>query len=100
MPSVTPGQKALSEVLLSYVDNDPRLFRCPVDEKYFPTEGLSYEYPPARRGPSGQTLDELRAAWPSTPIELIWVSYDFAPVHAPSGKIGDRVYLYADGHCQ
>ncbi len=100
LPSAAPGQPGLHQVLFDYAGRDPRLFRCPLDETYFAAEGLSYEYPQPRRGPSGQTLAELRAAWNDAPSDQIWLAYDFAPVHNPVGSPGDRVFLYADGHAQ
>ena len=98
LPSLAPKQPSLAKVLLDYAGKDPKLFRCPMDDKYYSVEGLSYEYPPARRGPSGQTLDQLRNAWNQAPTGEIWLSYDFEPVHAVRGQANDRVYLYADGH--
>ena len=32
--------------------------------------------------------------------EQTWLAYDFEPVHNVPGTPNDRVYLYADGHCQ
>lgn len=98
LPSLAPRQLSLAQVLLDYAGKDPRLFRCPMDDKYYPVEGLSYEYPQARRGPSGQTLDQLRNAWNGVPSDQIWLSYDFEPVHNVRGTPNDRVFLYADGH--
>jgi hypothetical protein len=69
-----------------------------MDDTYFTTEGLSYEWPQPARGPSGQTLDELRNAWGGAPSEQIWLAYDFAAIHNVAGTPDDRVYLYADGH--
>jgi prepilin-type N-terminal cleavage/methylation domain-containing protein len=100
MPSLEPNRPGLATVLLSYVGNDPKIFRCPLDPSYFETEGLSYEYPQPTRGPSNQTLDELRRAWGDVPSGEIWMSYDFDPFHGPSGSAVDRVFLYADGHCR
>ena len=45
LPSVTPDQPSLAQLLLPYVDKEPRLFRCPSDLQYYDVEGLSYEYP-------------------------------------------------------
>jgi prepilin-type N-terminal cleavage/methylation domain-containing protein len=100
LPSAAPGQPSLEQVLLDYAGRDPKLFRCPMDDTYYPTEGISYEYPQPKRGPSGQTLDELRNAWGGAPSEQIWLAYDFDPVHNTPGTPDDRVYLYADGHVQ
>jgi type II secretory pathway pseudopilin PulG len=98
LPSLEPTRQSLRDVVYDYAGRDPRLFQCPMDVTYFATEGLSYEYPQPTRGPSGQTYEELRAAWGDIPSGQIWLSYDFTPVHNVSGMPDDRVYLYADGH--
>lgn len=98
LPSLEPTRSSLRDVIFDYAGRDAKLFRCPMDDQYFPTEGLSYEWPQPTRGPSGQTLDELRNAWNGAPSEQIWLAYDFAAVHNVSGTPDDRVYLYADGH--
>lgn len=98
LPSLEPGRASLATVLLDYVDKDPKIFRCPLDNSYFDTEGLSYEYPQPSRGPSGQTYDELRRAWKDAPSSEIWLAYDFDPFHGPPNTTADRVFLYADGH--
>jgi hypothetical protein len=98
LPSLEPKRPSLAVVLLEYVGRDPKIFHCPLDTGYFETEGLSYEYPQPTRGPSGQTLDELRRAWGDVPSGEIWMSYDFDAFHGPSGTDADRVFLYADGH--
>jgi prepilin-type N-terminal cleavage/methylation domain-containing protein len=100
MPSLEPTRASLRDTIFDYAGRDPKMFQCLMDDQYFPTEGLSYEYPQPTRGPSNQTLDELRNAWGGAPSEQIWLSYDFAAVHNVSGMPDDRVYLYADGHVQ
>ena len=85
-------------MIFEYAGRDLRLFKCPMDDQYFATEGLSYEWPQPTRGPSGQTYDELRNAWGGAPSEQIWLAYDFVAVHNVAGTPDDRVYLYADGH--
>ncbi len=98
LPSLEPTRQSLRDVVFDYAGRDPRLFQCPMDEQYFATEGLSYEWPQPTRGPSGQTIEQLRDAWGGAPSEQIWLAYDFAAVHNVSGMPDDRVYLYADGH--
>ena len=98
LPSLEPTRPSLATELFDIAGRDPRMFQCPLDAKYFPKEGLSYEYPPAKRGPSGQTVEELRKAWPTTPFDQVWLAYDFEPVHNAIGTPSDRVYLYTDGH--
>jgi prepilin-type N-terminal cleavage/methylation domain-containing protein/prepilin-type processing-associated H-X9-DG protein len=98
LPSLEPTRPSLRAVIFDWAGRDARIFRCPMDDQFFDTEGLSYEYPQPTRGPSGQTLDELRNAWGGVPSGEIWLSYDFNPVHNVLGSANDRVYLYADGH--
>ena len=98
LPSAAPDQAPLQQVIFDFAGRDPKLFHCPMDDTYFPTEGISYEYPQPKRGPSGQTLDELRNAWDGAPSEQIWLCYDFDPVHNVPGTDNDRAFLYADGH--
>jgi prepilin-type N-terminal cleavage/methylation domain-containing protein len=98
LPSLDPNHQSLAKVLIDYSGRDPKLFQCPMDQKYFDTEGLSYEYPQGTRGPSGQTQEELIKAWGGAATSDIWLSYDFDPVHNLAGTADDRVFLYADGH--
>lgn len=98
LPSLSPGQPSLAQVLFDHAGRDPRLFQCPLDTKYFPTEGLSYEYPQPTRGPSGQTIEQMQKAWRNAPLDQIWLTYDFEPVHGVINTSADRVFLYADGH--
>src|SRR4051812_2716000 len=81
LPSLEPARQSLSQVLFEYVGRDVSVFRCPLDQIYYRTEGMSYEYPQPKRGPSGQTLDELQKAWQGVPLSEIWLTYDFEPVH-------------------
>ena len=99
-PSLEPTRPSLRDTIFNYAGNDPKIFCCPMDSVRFPVEGLSYEYPQPKLGPSGQTYDQLRAAWGDAPSGLIWVAYDFDPVHDAVGMPDDRCYLYADGHAQ
>lgn len=98
VPSLTPGTPSLAQVIFDISGRDPKLFQCPLDSKYFEQEGLSYEYPQPSRGPSGQTLEQLQKAWNNAPLDQIWLTYDFAPVHNVINTANDRVFLYADGH--
>jgi len=98
LPSAAPGQPSLAAVLFDVSGRDARIFHCPLDDRYFPAEGLSYEYPPAPRGPAGQTLTELQNAWNNAPLAEIWVTFDFEPLHDALRTAGNRVFLYADGH--
>jgi prepilin-type N-terminal cleavage/methylation domain-containing protein/prepilin-type processing-associated H-X9-DG protein len=94
LPSVTPNQPSLSQLLLPYAGNDPRLFHCPSDLQYYPVEGLSYEYPPSV---ANKTLPELQGRTQKGTSQ-IWVAYDFSYFHGPAQSGGNRNFLYADGH--
>lgn len=88
VPSVTPHLPGLGQVLEQYTEGR-RIFRCPSDQTYFLTEGLSYEYAGELR--SGVTLEFLQAQGRSS--TRIWMLHDFEAVHS-----GNRNFLYADGH--
>ena len=98
VPSVPvyPGQPSLYDALAPFCENNRAVFRCPLDQTRFPTEGLSYEYQPRV---AGKTLDELRNNKFGLPLTEVWLTYDFDPVHGP-GVDHDRNYLYADGHVE
>jgi prepilin-type processing-associated H-X9-DG protein/prepilin-type N-terminal cleavage/methylation domain-containing protein len=96
MPSATPDLPSLSQVLLADVDQDPNVFRCPMDLTWFPQEGLSYEYPTAAL--AGKTIPEVGATPAGT--AGTWAAYDFDPVHGAPGSPTSRNYLYVDGHVE
>jgi prepilin-type N-terminal cleavage/methylation domain-containing protein/prepilin-type processing-associated H-X9-DG protein len=124
MPSVTPEKSSLRKVLAPYIEENTGVFHCPSDNShtivvtdpendfapmtilagsYFSTEGLSYEYNWMRAAyPCRKTRPDLRV-WPfpkgnEQPSGNIYLVYDFAPVHAPPGRLGSHMFLYADGH--
>jgi prepilin-type N-terminal cleavage/methylation domain-containing protein/prepilin-type processing-associated H-X9-DG protein len=94
LPSVTPNKPSIAAVLYEYVDKDTRIFTCPSDQQYAPTEGLSYEYPAARL--AGKSMASLTANGQGTTD--IWLLYDYSYFHAPQGTSRSRNVLYADGH--
>jgi len=93
LPSVTPEQPSIAQALAKYTEG-PDIFRCPCDTKYYPSEGVSYEYPGEFR--SDVTLEQLRAQGRSS--ARIWLLHDFDPVHGQPFARGSRNFLYADGH--
>ena len=93
LPSITPEQPSIAQALEKYTEG-PDVFRCPCDTKYYPIEGVSYEYPGEFR--SGVTLEQLRAQGRSS--ARIWLLHDFDPVHGNRFSRGSRNFLYADGH--
>ena len=93
LPSVTPERPSLRTVLDPYIERNAAVFRCPLDDKYFAREGLSYEYDATRL--AGKTRAELTETKPSSSI---WVAYDFDAFHGDRRSPGSRNYLYLDGH--
>lgn len=95
MPSVTPQRPSLVAALREYTEGSA-IFHCPADTQYYPTEGLSYEYP-ARI--AGRTLEEVQSSRRRRrSSDRIWVLHDFDHVHGSAGNPWSRVFLYADGH--
>jgi prepilin-type N-terminal cleavage/methylation domain-containing protein/prepilin-type processing-associated H-X9-DG protein len=96
LPSLAspPGQPSLADLLGPFVEENRKTFKCPMDLKRFPAEGLSYEYLPRV---SGKTFAEL-AANPQYGLHEIWMTYDFDPVHGTGDT--SRTFLYADGHVE
>jgi prepilin-type N-terminal cleavage/methylation domain-containing protein/prepilin-type processing-associated H-X9-DG protein len=95
LPSLDPSRPSISSVLLEFVGNDPRVFRCPTDLKYYPAQTTSYEYPTTSL--ANRTLEQVMGRTNQGSSE-IWVLYDFDPIHAPAFTDHSRNYLYADGH--
>jgi prepilin-type N-terminal cleavage/methylation domain-containing protein/prepilin-type processing-associated H-X9-DG protein len=93
----------ITKFLLPYL-SEPKTFECPLDkgqqsitgQKYFVTEGSSYEYnmqlggQPVSKSYFVEMLGEKE--------RNIEVMYDYAPFHGKAGKSGAKNYLYADGH--
>jgi prepilin-type N-terminal cleavage/methylation domain-containing protein/prepilin-type processing-associated H-X9-DG protein len=95
LPSLDPSRPRISQVLLEFVGNDPRVFRCPADLKYYPVETTSYEYPTTNL--ANRTLEQVMGSAQQGSSQ-IWTLYDFDPIHAPAFTNYSRNYLYADGH--
>jgi prepilin-type N-terminal cleavage/methylation domain-containing protein/prepilin-type processing-associated H-X9-DG protein len=104
----TGSRPALSAVLGPYLENNPRVFRCPADPaspRAYGLYGTSYEYnaddTPLGRGIANKTLDEILARSRLT-VERssILAVFDIDPWHAPAGSPPSRNYLYADGHVE
>jgi prepilin-type N-terminal cleavage/methylation domain-containing protein/prepilin-type processing-associated H-X9-DG protein len=102
MPSIQPGTPSICQVLMPFCENNPRIFRCPMDGsappyiKRWQTEGQCYDYPAFRF--AGKTWGWLLAQKFGTSGTLIM--YDYDPVHGPLFSTVSRNYLYADGHLE
>ena len=92
MPSLAPDKPSLTVAIGPFIERNEGVFWCPVDQKYFPTERISYEYPTARL--AGLTRLQVQKGRPSAEILL---TYDFDPFHGPPGRLS-RNGVYLDGH--
>ena len=97
LPSLAspPGQPSLAVLLGPFVEENRKVFHCPMDRTRFPVEKLSYEYQPRV---SGKTFAELAGNSQGLGLHLIWLTYDFDPVHGTGQHA--RTFLYADGHVE
>jgi prepilin-type N-terminal cleavage/methylation domain-containing protein len=123
MKEVTKDKPSLREVLGPYIENNAATFRCPDDitstdangtirpDPYFVYDELSYDWDQpnavnmaALPVPIGRTrieyFERLQKRRPtremsSTTVAIAW---DFEAVHAPPGTLGERMFLYMDGH--
>jgi prepilin-type N-terminal cleavage/methylation domain-containing protein/prepilin-type processing-associated H-X9-DG protein len=97
-PQFNDPNPSLVTVLGPYVENNAKIWHCPLDSVWFPQTGLSYEY---RTRVDGKTRPQLTGSTQAQLLQLslmdIWVLYDFDPVHG-SDPATSRTFLYADGH--
>ena len=92
MPSISTDRPSLTKALGDFIENNEGVFKCPVDQEYFPKERISYEYPMTRL--AGRKYLEVLRGRPSADVILI---YDFEPFHGPKG-VKSRNGLFADMH--
>jgi len=101
LPSVTPNLPSLGTVLGRHIENNQAALRCPADEKYFLTEGLSYEYANSTlanktRAQVLQTASGGQQLKPS----VVQAAYDFNDFHGPTGSPTARNILFLDCHVE
>jgi prepilin-type N-terminal cleavage/methylation domain-containing protein/prepilin-type processing-associated H-X9-DG protein len=92
LPSLTPDQPSLAQVLAPFAENNLQVFRCPSDQEFYPVQGLSYEYPGTL---AGKTFAQVEADKGSSNV---WLLYDFSYFHGTPEAGASRNFLYADGH--
>ena len=100
LPSTTPTIPSIAKVLGKFIEENQTVFECPNDEKYFPTEGLSYEY--AQTTLSGKTRPEVLQTSTGQPRKssLVQVAYDFSDFHGPTGGAISRNIVFLDCHVE
>ncbi|MHC5541818.1 type II secretion system protein [Singulisphaera rosea] len=91
MPSLTPTYPSLNTAIGPFIERNEGVFRCPVDNKYFPTERISYEYQTRLYGKTRVRLTRRR------PSSNVLILFDYDPFHGPNGA-KSRNALYLDGH--
>lgn len=95
MPSLTPQYLSMVEVLADWIEGSKEMFHCPLDQKYFKNEGISYEYPASRL--AGIRVEEVLRKRNMEPDDL-WFMYDFEAFHGKPGADRSRNFLFSDGH--
>ncbi len=102
LPSVTPDDPTLVDILGPHLEHNTAVFRCPGDDEFFRKEGLSYEYPSFRY--AGKTRQQAQLSpfgkKNKRPTTEMWLLYDFESFHGTEGQEGARNVLYADGHVE
>jgi prepilin-type processing-associated H-X9-DG protein len=101
-----PYYPPLQDVIGSFAEKNQQLFACPSDEKYFPVEGISYEYQGLvgrwgadlnREKFAGRTRASMYGRDKRT-LKMTWIAVDFEAVHGAPATDGGVNILYADGH--
>jgi prepilin-type N-terminal cleavage/methylation domain-containing protein/prepilin-type processing-associated H-X9-DG protein len=98
LPSAVPFRPSLVKVLAPFIEDNQAVFLCPEDEKFFPVEGLSYEYRNSRLANKTRKQALRRSNGEQVSSTRMILLYDFESVHGPEGEPGARNYLFADGH--
>jgi prepilin-type N-terminal cleavage/methylation domain-containing protein/prepilin-type processing-associated H-X9-DG protein len=103
------GKQPIAHFILPYIQ-DPKALRCPADDghrregrtqRYFETEGSSYEYLQTLGGVRvgvGYLTDSVLFNKEKVHEREVHVLYDYSNFHGPEGRKGSVNYLYADGH--
>jgi prepilin-type N-terminal cleavage/methylation domain-containing protein/prepilin-type processing-associated H-X9-DG protein len=106
MKSVNPFNRlTLREAINPYIEQNAGTFCCPDDlsyeggpGSYYEKEGLSYDFDTRIYSAAlnrGKTRKEYLGERASGIVAVVW---DFVGVHANPGTLGERNFLYADGH--
>jgi len=93
MPSLDKTRPCLTDAIAQFIERNDGVFHCPVDNKYFKDQRISYEYSSTLPGKTRLRLTRRR------PSSKVLVLYDFDPFHGPNGP-KSRNGLYLDGHAE
>ncbi len=93
MPTLSPQLPSLTVAIAQFIEKNDGVFHCPVDNKYFPDQRISYEY---QSSVAGKTRLQLTTSRPSSKVLIL---YDYDPFHGPLGP-KSRNGLYLDGHAE
>ncbi|WP_422928244.1 type II secretion system protein [Singulisphaera sp. PoT] len=93
MPTLSPQLPALTTAIGQFIEQNDGVFHCPVDNKYFKDQRISYEYSSSLLGKTRLQLTRTK------PSDKVLVLYDFDPFHGPIGP-KSRNGLYLDGHAE
>lgn len=86
----------IRDLLLPYVDKEPKVFHCPNDYVYWPQFGLSYDYPAPSLWPKNwAAISNSALGTTFTPV-----CYDYDPIHGIPGQSNSRCFAFADGHIE
>jgi prepilin-type N-terminal cleavage/methylation domain-containing protein/prepilin-type processing-associated H-X9-DG protein len=98
LPSAVPFRPSLAKVLAPFIEDNQAVFLCSEDEKFFPVEGLSYEYRNSRLANKTRKQALRRSNGEEVSSTRMILLYDFESFHGAEGGPGARNYLFADGH--
>jgi hypothetical protein len=72
-----------------------------MDDKYFPVEGISYEYRSVfLAGKTWQQALVHPATKKSRPSSQVMMMYDFQPFHGAANQVGGRNVVYLGGNVE
>lgn len=99
---LAPSDPSVTQFLAPYLENSAEVFHCPSDDKYYPANGISYEYPAFPNNPGGKTFDEAKRIYPRCMTgqeQLLYAMGRLRPVEVPSDDVpllNDCAYFHGE----